>query len=192
MGSCTHSNTTLNEAIDYELGVLSGENTIIARGAGGGDFSSAYGGWGGSVWIVAKNRAGERWAAECLYARSGRDVTIKWVEESMGPGNFDVPDNVWNALPATPPNEYAATWRAQVETFKASFPQLVRKLGPEHEGKTVVIDGQRGTWVYKGETRSGRKSTVKLFRVTLEDDSVRYWRLPAAEERLRRCRVVAA
>jgi hypothetical protein len=191
MGSCTHYGSTLNEAIDEEAGFKTGENKLIARGAGGGDFSAAYGGWQGSVWIVAENRNGERWLAQVLYSYGSRgsgwdrekNVTIKWVEESMGPGDLDVPANVWKARPAEAPNEYARSWRHLVEQFQATYPQLVRKLGPEDEGKNVYIHGHDsdGPWVYRGAARKGV--------MTFDAPDYHRYRLPASEQRLRRCRV---
>ena len=196
MGSCTHFDTGLTEAIAYEAGFATGENKLIVKGAGGADFSQAYGGWGGSVWIVAENRNGERWLAEVLWRRDSRrlgyrhtttDTTIKWVEESMGPGDFDVPDNVWAQRPTEPPNDYAAEWRKGVEAFRAEFPDFVRNLTEANFGQPILVQGHEasGPWTYLGERQATRRSTVKVFRAPAGD----IWRLPRREEQLRRCRV---
>lgn len=191
MGSTTHYGVTLNEAITSEL---DNDVEIIARGAGGGDYSAAYGGWEGCVWMVARKPGSEPVLTSVLYTRGSRgtgyhrekNVTIKWVDESMGPGSLDVPDNVWKHRPAEAPGEYAVKWRRSVEEFRAEYPQLVRKLGPEHEGRSVYIDGHDadGPWTYLGLQRH-RRTQVRVF----ETPEGRRFRLPATEERLRRCRV---
>lgn len=188
MGATTHYGVTLNQAIASEL---DSDVKVIARGAGGGDYSAAYGGWQGAVWMVATKPGWDAPALTCiLWTRGPGCVTIKWVSEDMGPGYHDVPDNVWNARPDEAPGEFAIEWRRAVEAFRAKYTTAVRSLGAEDEGKAVLIHGhdQTGPWTYLGERQVTRRSTVKLFR-SAEGN---IYRLPRSEEQLRRCAVVSA
>lgn len=183
MGSCTHFDTTLNAAIACELGP---ENKIVVRGAGGGDYSKGYGGWEGCVWMVVEHCTAGRWITQVLWRRDGRDTTIKWVSEEMGPGSFDVPENVWAQRPELDPaQEWAAEWRAGVEKFRAAYPHYVRNLTDADIGREILIDGHNhdGPWIYRGEHRR-RRTTVKVF----DAPGPHRYRLPRIEERLRRFR----
>lgn len=178
MGSTGYLGVGFNEAIAREFDGC----TILARAAGvPGDKNVTW---------FAVEYARETYIVQVLwYAyRDGptRGTVVKLVSEDMGPLDLCVPDRVWRAGQPGLDDGYATEWRARVTQFRERYPLNVRDLTLAHAGRPVLIAGRDEPWRYTGTRRVGRRSTCHVFAVP----GTGLRRLPAAEERAQRCRLV--
>jgi hypothetical protein len=162
---------TFTEAIKEELG-LGTYYKVLAKAEGEPNWDQKV------TWFALERIAdGERFITAALWypANDRYGVTIKLVDESMGPSEINVPDKVWNAVPEIDANgyvsEYAVEWRKRVANYKAAYPLAIRS--DLIEGEWYVFadredKGDDGAVQYLGEQRSGR-SKVKVFLYPPDD-----------------------
>lgn len=76
---------------------------------------------------------------------------IKLVDETMGPGVYDVPDKIWDNRPDLPADAaYATEWRENVEKFRARWPRTAKDLGDADVGKTFAVHEHVNTYTFTG------------------------------------------
>lgn len=103
---------------------------------------------------------------------------VKIVTETMGPGEIDVPDKIWDNRPPTPTSGagYAIEWRDRVETFRAKYPDRVTDLTDADIGATVALSGLPDK--YSSGRYLGRVRTSKTVETPVFDFDGRRHRIP--------------
>jgi hypothetical protein len=104
---------------------------------------------------------------------------VKIVTETMGPGDVDVPDKIWDNRPPTPADsEWATEWRARVETFRAKYPDRVAELTDADIGAVVELPlwGDYTSGRYLGRVRTSKTVETPLFEFNGRRHRVPNWR----------------
>ena len=125
---------------------------------------------GNNLWAVIQHKtSGERSAILFLLRRYATEYDYKVMGESMHPYYYDIPERLFKMLTPTT-NEYALTWRAEVEQILQKVKS--NKAKPMGAGTLFKINGSTHMVVEK------EKKTL-----IIQDLARNYWRLSVARFR---------
>lgn len=152
----TETTMGAREHIDDTIGA---EN-IVRRAWGAGSYGEKH------CWLHVKTDTFEGIVLVLVkYGKMyGRTSTcIKVVDETMGPGVYDVPDKIWDNRPPTPADsEWATEWRTDVEEFRARWPRKATDLGEADIGTRFKVAGYTDPMTFTGWKRH-RRGEVPTF-----------------------------
>lgn len=151
------------ELVAEEVG---GADKIIRKAWGAADYGER------TCWLHVRGKDDVEFLAVALvksWKEHGETVNaVKIVSEDMGPGDFIVPDSIWNNRPElTFDSEYARDWRERVTAFREAWPLKATALTEADVGREFLVDdgSSKGEPItFLGSRRTSKTVMTPVFR----------------------------